>query len=377
MKEKPTVVMAERSDIYHDARVQKEATSLANNDYRVEVWGFRGEWQKADMKSNFRLVTFPVISRRFRTLRNINMALNIFIISLVIIGKRADYYHAHNTMFLLAMYLSSKIHQGKYIYDSHEVQWEKGRIQAYLEKLFIQRVDKVINVSEGRAKIQSDRYNLPDSKISIMANYPVVKGNKTEIKQKSDEELHCIFSGGFNLEDNRLDNLVLAIKEIPKIEFSLLSFGYGKSRYKLLEIVKILKISDRVKFLPLVTPDKVIEAISSYDFAVNLLANHKSLISYKYPSINKMYEYLAAGLPVLTSKLPSFIADFENEGVGISVDPDDVNSIKKGLEFFQKNRDKMIVMKHRALVLSKEKYNWETQEKLLLNLYRELAPDRA
>lgn len=369
MKKKPTVIMAERSDIYRDARVQKEATSLANNNYKVEVWGFRGTWKKEKVKYNFKLVTFPVVSRRFRILRNIHMALNIFIISLVILWKKAEYYHAHNTMFLLAMYIASKLHKGRFIYDSHEVQWERSRIEAFIEKVFIHKADKLINVSEGRAKIQSERYNLPGDKICVIANYPVISNSCYEMKSKYCDELNCIFSGGFTLDNNRLDNLLLAINETPNINLDLLSFGYGKSRYELAELIESLDLTDRVRFLPLVTADKVIDTISSYDFAVNLLTNKKNLVALKYPAINKMYEYLAAGLPILTSKLPLFITEFEKKGVGISVDPEDIDSIKKGLEYFQINSDKIVSMKQKALELSKSKYNWKTQEKILLDLY--------
>lgn len=373
MKEKPTVIMAERSDIYRDTRVQKEATSLANNNYKVEVWGFRSTWKKEKLNSNFKLVTFPVVSRSFRIIRNINMALNIFIICLVILWKKADYYHAHNTMFLLAMYLSSRIHKGKFIYDCHEIQWELSRLAGFLERIFIQRADKIVNVSEGRARVQSVRYHVPMKKITVICNYPVVSSKKFKPQLNCNNGLHCIFSGGFTLSNNRLDNFVMAIKEVPDIRFSLLSFGYGGSQYTLEKLINKLHLADRVQFLPLVPADKVIETISKYDFAVNLLTNHNDMVTYNFPAINKMYEYLAAGLPVLVSQLPSFIDEFEKEGVGIAVDPDNIDSIKEGLNFILENRDTTLSMKRKALELSRNRYNWETQEKKLLALYEDLA----
>ena len=49
---------------------------------------------------------------------------------------------------------------------------------------------------------------------------------------------------------------------------------------------------------------------------------------------NKVYEYLLAGLPILCSNMPSFIEEFENNNVGKSVNPYDIDSIKKGIKFF-------------------------------------------
>ena len=373
MKERPAVIMAERSDIYRDARVQKEATSLANNNYNVEVWGFRSKWRKEKVKLNFRLVTFPVVSRRFRILRNINMALNILIISFVILLKKADFYHAHNTIFLVAMFISSKLHQGKFVYDCHEVQWELSRLAGFLERIFIQRADKIINVSEGRARAQSARYHVSMKRITVIFNYPVIYSKRFEPQLNYNNSLHCIFSGGFTLSNNRIDNFVKAIEEVQEIRFSLLSFGYGESQYTLKKLINKLHLTERVQFLQLVPADQVIETISKHDFAVNLLTNHNDLVTYNYPAINKMYEYLAAGLPVLVSQLPSFIDEFVKEGVGIAVDPDNVDSIKEGLNFFLQNRDTILSMKRKALELSRSRYNWETQEKKLLALYKSLA----
>lgn len=373
MESKKRIVMAETSDIYHDGRVQKEANSLTENNYNVKVFGFRNNWREST-KFDFDICTFYIFPRRFRLLRNISITINIIIINLIIFFSKAEYYHAHNTMFLFSMYISSRLYSAKFIYDSHEVQWELNKIASNLEKMFIHKPDIIINVSDGRAKFQAQKYSIPLSKITVISNYPKLPKKKTiNISLFEPSKLHFVFSGDYNLNNNPLDKFILALKEFPKIKFSLLAKDNGNDSLKLKKIIAELNLYRRIKFLPLVSPDELIEFLSQFDCAVNLLINPKNLISRSYHGSNKMYEYLAAGLPILCSDLPSFQHELEGEGAGICVDPCDVDSIKRGIEFFKNNPDKVIAMKKKALKLSNTKYNWDTQHVKLIHLYKNVV----
>jgi len=370
------VLMAERSDIYCDARVQKEAWSLANDGYDVSVLGLRSTWRPRNLDINYRLLTFPLVSRRFRLIRNVHLALLIALINMLIIFRRADFYHAHNTMFLFGMWISARLHRGILIYDSHEVQWELDRVSEELERKLIRKAAAIINVSQGRAEAQSERHNYPPERITVVANYPPLPKNSIESTQMVPDKIRFIYSGGFNLTDNRLDNFVEALVDFPQMEFSLMSFGYGDSFERLSEKIRVLKLEASVGFLPLVNPDQVLGVIAKYDFAVNLLTNPNDWVSYKYPAINKIYEYLAAGLPILCSTLPAFEQELVATGVGVAVDASNVSSIKNGLRHILDNRDSIPAMKAKARQLAEEKYNWQSQERKLLNLYQQLGRER-
>ena len=47
------VLMAERTDIFYDSRVLKEAKSLSDRGYLVTVYGFRAQ-QKSDKQNTYR-----------------------------------------------------------------------------------------------------------------------------------------------------------------------------------------------------------------------------------------------------------------------------------------------------------------------------------
>jgi glycosyltransferase involved in cell wall biosynthesis len=67
---------------------------------------------------------------------------------------------------------------------------------------------------------------------------------------------------------------------------------------------------------------------------------------------NKVFEYMACGLPLLVSNLPDWISTFVEPGYGLACDPDDPDSIESALQWFldhpverremgQKGRDKI------------------------------------
>jgi glycosyltransferase involved in cell wall biosynthesis len=370
------VVMAESSDIYHDYRVQKEASTLAAAGYDVLVYGFRnGRRSPPGSAFPFALRTLPVASRRYRALRNLTMFVDIALINLVLVGTRARCYHAHNTMFLVGMWLGSRLHGGRFFYDAHEVQWELGRVEAALEARFICRADGIINVAPGRARAMAARYGISLERITVVSNYPVFDhGAAAPAAAGTDGSVRLVFSGGFNLKNNRLDLLLGALRRVPGVDLSLMAFGYGNGEEVLRRLMSEYGLGGRVRFLPLVKPHEVMGAIRGYDAAVNLLINPRNDIAIRFPSVNKMYEYLAAGLPILCSDIEGFEEEFVREGVAVSVNALDEASIADGLRALVENRARLPKMKERAVELARDRYNWATQGARLAALYHRLAP---
>ena len=371
------VLMAESSDIYRDGRVQKEACSLVKAGYGVTVLGF-AESGRAKRIFPFKLITLPVAARNRRKLRNVCIFINVGLLNLRILFTRVQVYHAHNTMFLWGMFLASRIYGGRFIFDSHEVQCEAGRLQAWLEKVFIRKADAVINVSEGRADYQALQHSLPREKIIVIHNYPEFQEALWEKRQPTDrtQKLRMVFSGGFNLEDNRLDDFLRILTGIPNVELDLIAFGYGDSGERLKNVIQQMGLAETVKFLPLVPFKKLIPTLRSYDLAVDMLINPEQSVSKRYPAINKTYEYFAAGLPIVCSDMEAFIEEVHNQGAGISINPFQIEEARKRIIELVSDRDKIEKMRATARQLSEKRYNWKFEEDRLIATYSKLLINR-
>jgi glycosyltransferase involved in cell wall biosynthesis len=367
------VLMAERSDLYHDGRVQKEAESLTNNGYKVAVIGLRASKENLDSEYHYDMKTKYVLPRKFGIIRKLHLFLLIAYLNFKIIFIRSDYYHAHNTYFLPGMIFAKFIFGGKLVYDAHEVQWELNKIAKIQEALFIKSADYIINVSKGRAKAQAEKYNIPSDKIHVISNYPNLDMNlRNTLFTNEEGVIRFVFSGGLNLSDNKIDNFIRAIKAFPQISLDLLVFSYSNSATKIKKLINELNLESRVRFIPLVKPGEVLKTITNYNYSINLMINPNNLISINYHSINKIYEAISAGLPILCSDLPAFKEEIVQNGIGYSVDPYSIESIKKGIELLLKNHHLHGEIRNKAFELAITKFNWYNEEKKLLNLYKKV-----
>jgi glycosyltransferase involved in cell wall biosynthesis len=88
---------------------------------------------------------------------------------------------------------------------------------------------------------------------------------------------------------------------------------------------------------------------------------------------NKIFEYMSSGLPVICSHFEAWKEIIETHNCGVLVDPMDPRSIASGIQSLVDQPDKALVMGMNGLRAVKQFYNWETEEKKLLNIYKEIS----
>ena len=125
--------------------------------------------------------------------------------------------------------------------------------------------------------------------------------------------------------------------------------------------------SKNIFFHQAVSPSILLNYTSSADYGI--LFYEDSCLNHRYCSPNKIFEYLMAGLPVLTSNLLEMKRLVENESVGIVAKENTVESFKDAIENSLKQKYAVI----RANVYAaRKKYCWEEQEKVLFKVYENI-----
>lgn len=114
-----------------------------------------------------------------------------------------------------------------------------------------------------------------------------------------------------------------------------------------------------------------------------ILARSKAGLVTLYPVINyldalpvKMFEYMAAGIPVIASNFPVWESIIKEAQCGISVDPLDPKSIAKAIQYLVDHPDEAERMGENGRLAVVEKYNWAIEEKKLLQMYDDLLACR-
>lgn len=86
----------------------------------------------------------------------------------------------------------------------------------------------------------------------------------------------------------------------------------------------------------------------------------------------KMFEYMAAGIPVIASDFPLWRNIVDESHCGILTEPTNPHAVAETIEKVLSNPKEAKAMGKRGREAFTSKYNWSSQEIILLNLYRDL-----
>lgn len=86
----------------------------------------------------------------------------------------------------------------------------------------------------------------------------------------------------------------------------------------------------------------------------------------------KMFEYMAAGLPVISSDIKLWKEIVEGNNCGICVNPLEPKEIADAINYIMTNPDVAEKMGQNGKKAVLEKYNWDVEEKKLFDVYEEL-----
>jgi glycosyltransferase involved in cell wall biosynthesis len=89
-----------------------------------------------------------------------------------------------------------------------------------------------------------------------------------------------------------------------------------------------------------------------------------------------MFEYMSGGLPVIASDFPVYRKIIEAAECGLVVDPLNPAAIAEAILWLMRNPSRAAEMGRNGRRAVVEKFNWESEAKILVSIYEELLPPR-
>ena len=147
--------------------------------------------------------------------------------------------------------------------------------------------------------------------------------------------------------------------------------GSGSSEHALRRQASASPYLGRVHLLPAVPPEALLLWSASAD--AMLMAIQPTTINHRFTTPQKLFEAMAAGVPVVASDLPGMAEVVRETGSGALVDPTDPADIARGIrEIVEAPTDEHERMRERTWRAGQDRYNWEQESRTLLGLYRDL-----
>ena len=292
-------------------------------------------------------------------------------------AESPDVVHANDIATLITGYFAARLCGAKLVYDTHEyavgVPYRKAVwawLAATIERLLIRRCDAVITVSDGIAERLQARYGLRERPTDVR-NVPDLPppGEAPHLREDlriGDAPL--VLHQGAVAGGRGGENLIRAVSFTESAHVLFLGAD-GAYVNGLRRLAAELEVESRTHFHPPVALDTLLSYTTQADVGVSLLQD--SCENHRLALPNKLFEYLAAGLPVVVSDLPEMRRLVSERQVGWVTDPGDPADIARALADATSARGDES-LENRVRVAASE-LNWARERSRLTDLYAKLA----
>ena len=373
-----------------------EGVSLARAGFEVESFGLAPGSASASSEEHvpgFTTRRFPVRSRNFfhaifgHATRGRGFPIVRYLLSYVEFvlkttahawRSRADLYEAHDLPALLPMMMAAKLRGRPIAYHAHEL-WSEAsaedrfaRVWRLLDRALVPHCDLVVTPEENRSRILHEEFGAKQPPLTVH-NCPTYRPPIESTRLRDELARRGVAASTVVLYQGLIDSR-RCIEEIAEatrhfedgVVLVMLGPGYGRWANP----AAVLAGYDRIVVLPPVPYEELLQYTASADVGILLYRNDCRNNYYCAP--NKVFEYAMTGVPVIAADYPGIKALVEGEAIGSCVNPDEPAEIAAAVNRIALDPENRARMRANGLRATRERYNWESEFRPLLERFEAL-----
>ncbi len=372
-----------------DARVMREATALVEAGFELTVVDVADD-RKRCREENIQGVRIKHIimpswftPTRFKPWFLVKAVRMIMGGTIQLLSIPADIYHAHDANALPACYIAASLRRKPLIFDSHELPFDDPslthwrRLSALATRILTRMLPRcagVITASPLYAREIRNKYHYPE--VTLVRNLPnyqaVPRSDKLQKYLGLGPDVRIALYQG-NLQPNRsLDILAHAAPFLePGTVIIMMGRAVETTRRQLEDLIVSKGVADRVKIIPPVPYEELLNWTASADIGLTLFQpDYTHSIRFCLP--NKLFEYLMAGLPVITSALDAIAELIKTYDVGQMVSSLEPADVAAAINSMLADRVALARMHHNAVEVARGEFCWERESLQLIGLYEKI-----
>ena len=357
------VLIAVISDLATDMRVQKQASLLAEMGCDVTVIG-----RRRDNSLPARLPGAKVFRIRVPFRRGPGMYLTFnFMLLIHLLVRRFDLCVSCDLDTLVPCYGVSQLFRKTVVYDAHEyftcqhgLTGRKLRYRLWKadERQILPHVRHMITVSESIAGLYRCEYGSnPVVVRNVAPSVAHLVPHSRSLFSVSDDEMLVVYQGSGINEGRGAEELIDAISLVERVRLVITGSGdiIGKIRQRVIDS----PAAGRIIFLPVMPWEEMMRYTLGCDAGFTL--DTDTCINQRYSLPNKLFDYIAAGIPAIASPLPEVSALIRQYGCGVVIDEVSPEAIAEVLERLRDDRALLQTLKEKARAARSE-LNWEKEK---------------
>ena len=359
------IVFTVTNDLSYDQRMQRICHTLSTHGYSILLVGRSLPHSIPLTASSFRQKRLYC---PFRKGVFFYAAYNLQLFFYLLFLRRYDAICSIDLDTLPAGFLASLLRRKKRVFDAHEYFTEVPEVVnrplvksfwSLLARLILPYYRHAYTVGKGLAQLMEEKYGL---QFSVIRNVAAYTGNLT-IPELQNGPRIILYQGALN-EGRGLETAIAAMQYLENVQ--LVIAGEGDLSLELRALTKRLQLENKVQFLGFVTPVQLKKYTSKAWVGINLLENRG--LSYYYSLANKFFDFVQAGVPILTMDFPEYRALNEEYEVAILLPDLKEEGVVKALQLLL-NKKELHAKLQDACLVAREVWNWEAEEKTLLQFW--------
>lgn len=353
-----------------DSRIRsKQLDSLARTFGKVSLYVQDGRGNQVDPKLGYQIVdTGPRLSRLLR------MSVGGWRMFRAVWKAKPKVAHFHDPE-LLPWAILLRLRKIKVVYDVHEDYSQtvryNHRLYVFLRAILPVAVQiaewigsRSVNAIVSATPSISERF--PKAKTVLVRNFPLTQELNVSNVAYCSKPLEVCYVGTITLNRNVI-GMVDAINNVSKEAVFRLAGDFSSAATQ--NEVEARPGWRRVRYVGRVGREGVVDVLASARAGLVVI----KAIPHEMVSLPiKLFEYMAASIPVISSDFPVWREILEGANCGIFVDPDDTDEIAKAIQWVLDNPEKAAGMGRNGREAVLTKYNWDNEAGTLISLYNTL-----
>lgn len=269
---------------------------------------------------------------------------------------------------LLQGVIIATLTRAKLLYYSVELYTDRPGFEpkafwVWLERRLINKADLVVACEPNRARVLMEKYcakTLPMTVLNVPPYTPLVRGTRIHeylAERGIRDKKVALYVGELN--KGRCIGEFIEAAQWFRDDVLLFLLGPIAEGFDVEARIKESKVEDRVILHPPVPPSEVMAFMCSAD--LGLQTQKDDGLNHRYCAPIKLFQYLMAGLPVLSSDFPGMIEVVTHNEVGLCVDPENTRAIADSINEILGNDTLRKRMSDNALRIAKDQYCYELE----------------
>jgi glycosyltransferase involved in cell wall biosynthesis len=249
------------------------------------------------------------------------------------------------------------------------------RVFSAVERRWARRASRVATVNEPYAEVMERRFGVVRPLIVMNCSYrrdlPAGPPRLFHERLGLDPAARVVLYQGGLSRDRGIEQLIEAVPALPS-DTILALLGYGLLQDELERRAREPDLAGRLFVLPAVPPDELLDWVGSAD--VVAMPIQPSTLNHRLTTPNKLFEAMAAGVPVVASDLPGMAGIVRETGCGVLCDPTSPTAIAAAVRsILDASLPERAAYRERAIAAAHGRYSWEAQVEILLAEYGRLT----